>query len=194
MILSVQSIFMLMSIMLIGMSAHAQHASVNPLLFGDSALAALRWDVQPVGRGSIMYLDVPFARGDSSSVLTLTVAKDRTIERPTVISVMLPEPVDEKKGLVLAFSAKVQRPDGSSVFRLDSTTRTFVPYQDCNSEFCTARMKDAYSTGRPGVAKADVYADLMKYDHLMIVYSDSSGLQRVLVPLAAFHEQYKKLE
>jgi hypothetical protein len=35
---------------------------------------------------------------------------------------------------------------------------------------------------------------MMKYDHLVVVYFDSTGHQNILVPLASFKKQFKALE
>lgn len=175
-------------------STRAQEAKADPKLLSDSAIAAAKWDIQPSPRGNIMYLDVPYIRHDSATVLTVTVSKDRTVERPAVVSIMIPAPVERSKDAFLAFATRTTHPDGSHGMVIDTNTRTHVTYQDCNSEFCTIQFKDAYSSGRIGVANADLYADLSKYDFLVLIYFDPMGRENVVVPLSTFRSQYNTLE
>ncbi|HYM21176.1 MAG TPA: hypothetical protein VEW28_09285 [Candidatus Kapabacteria bacterium] len=173
--------------------SYAQQSNEHIKALADSAAKSFTWDVQKVEKGALMYLDVPFQRGDSIAYLTLTVAKMKGTDRPDVISIMVPSPAKKENGLYFMFS-KTVRKDGKFGVEPDTSSASSIGFIDCNSEFCTARIKDGYIIGKTKEAKTDVFREFLKYDHVWFLYFDSTGHQSVSVPLFSFKKQYKELE
>lgn len=174
-------------------AVRAQEIKIEESALGDSLMNAAVWEVDTSQLGALMFLDVPYLHNDSESFVTLTVGKEPTMTRPSVISFMIPEPVEQEKGLYLSFASRIKRADGSYALEIDTTTQTHITYQDCNVQFCTARIKDAYASGRVGVKRADIFADFMKYDYLLLIYFDSTTHQNIRVPLASFKRQFRAI-
>ncbi|TFF35199.1 hypothetical protein [Mucilaginibacter psychrotolerans] len=156
----------------------------------DAAVKTFTWDIETEEKGSMMFLDVPYDGNGKTEFLTLTVAKDTAADRPAFISVIVPNSLNQKNGIFIAF-AQNSAGGGMAIVKA-STTR--LNFEACNNEDCTARMVKAYAHSDERNQDVDILANMLQYDHVMflMVYPDGSH-KSVAVPLFSFKEQYKKL-
>ena len=112
----------------------------------DAAVKAFTWDIQKEEKGSLMFLDVPYKRdnSDSTEVLTLTVAKDKTKQRPDFISVIVPSNVVHDNGIFIKFSKTIKE-NGEWKMKMEDGLPVRVLFEKCNDEYCTARIIGGYA-------------------------------------------------
>jgi len=160
----------------------------------DAAVKVFTWDIQKAERGTLMFLDVPYQRDnfDSTEYLTLTVAKDKTKQRPEFISIIIPSNVVQSNGIFIKFAKSVTK-DGERTMELEKGNPVRIQFEKCNAETCTARIINGYASQDNG-EKEDIFQKLLDFDHVLFlfVYSDGS-YKSVAVPLFSFKQQYKAL-
>ena len=151
------------------------------------------WDLQKSTRGTMMFLDAPYQRNDSSKIkyLTLAVAKEPTKKRPDFISVIVPNYILQANGIFIMFSKTVLK-NGHWTSQLEKGKPVRIHFEGCNSETCTARMIGGYAN--KGENKVDIFQKFLTYDNVyfLLIYPDGSH-KTVAVPLFSFKKQYKKL-
>ena len=160
----------------------------------DAAVKAFTCDIQKADRGTLMFLDVPYQRdnADSTEYLTLTVAKDKTKQRPEFISIIIPNNIIQSNGIFIKFSKTVTK-NGKWSMELEKGSPVRIPFENCNAETCTARIIDGYAAHDNG-ENEDIFQKFMDFDHVLFlfVYPDGSH-KSVAVPLFSFKQQYKAL-
>jgi hypothetical protein len=165
----------------------------------DLLVKTFTWDIEKVPRGTLMFLDVPYQRDnqDSLEYLTLTVAKDRSQDRPAFISLIIPNNVVQQDGVFLAFakSVKTDQSPGWQI-ELEKADPLRIAFESCSAEkqTCTARIPGGYLTNEKTKEKIDVFQKFLDFDHayFMVVYPDGSH-KSIGVPLFSFKQQYKLL-
>lgn len=160
----------------------------------DSAVKVFTWDIQKAERGSLMFLDVPYQRdnSDSTEYLTLTVAKDKTKQRPEFISIIIPSNVVRSNGLFVKFANSVIK-NGERKIELEQGNPVRILFEKCNDETCTARIINGYASHDNG-EKEDVFQKFLDFDHVLFLFIYSDGSHKsVAVPLFSFKQQYKTL-
>jgi len=183
--------FLLMSLVY---NAHAQNAD-NIQALADSAVKAFTWDIRKADKGTLMFLDVPYQRDNSDSVeyLTLTVAKNKSKQRPAFISVIIPNDVVQSNGIFVSFSKTISK-NGQWAMELEKRNPVRIKFERCNDETCTARIIDGYATEDDG-QKQDIFQKFLDFDHVLFLFIYPNGTHKsVGVPLFSFKEQYKKLD
>jgi hypothetical protein len=160
----------------------------------NAAVKVFTWDIQKEERGTLMFLDVPYQRDNSDSIeyLTLTVAKDKTKQRPEFISIIIPNNVVQSNGIFIKFANSVTK-NGERTMELEKGNPIRVNFEKCNDETCTVRIINGYANYDNG-DKEDIFEKLLTFDHVLFlfVYPDGSH-KSVAVPLFSFKEQYKNL-
>ncbi len=163
-------------------------------VIADSAVKAFTWDIQKAEQGTLMFLDVPYQRNhsDSTEFLTLTVAKDKTKQRPEFISIIIPNNILQSNGIFIKFAKTVNK-NGEWTMELEKGNPVRIQFETCNDETCTARVVNGFATHENG-EKEDIFQKLLDFDHILFlfVYSDGSH-KSVSVPLFSFKQQYKAL-
>ena len=153
-----------------------------------------KWDIETLEKGSMMFLDVAYQRNgtDSTEFLTLTVAKDKTKERPAFISIIIPNNIVQSNGIFITFANSVTR-DGARTMELTKEKPVRIKFEKCGDETCTARIIDGYGSRDSGET-VDIFQKFLDFDHalFLFIYEDGSH-KSVAVPLFSFKEQYKKL-
>jgi len=160
----------------------------------DSAVKAFTWDIQIAERGALMFLDVPYQRdnSDSTEYLTLTVAKDKTKQRPEFISIIIPNNIVQSNGIFIKFAKSVTK-NGERTMELEKGNPARIHFEKCNDETCTARVINGYSVHDNG-EKEDIFQKLLDFDHVLFLFIYSDGSHKsVAVPLFSFKQQYKAL-
>ncbi|MDQ1164331.1 hypothetical protein [Flavobacterium sp. SORGH_AS_0622] len=157
---------------------------------------AYTWDIQKTDKGTLMFLDVGYQHGESSQeeeFLTLTVAKNKTKQRPEFINIILPNNIERSNGILIAFgqySDKDQNPE----VKLIENIKVKVEFKDCNNEDCTARLLDGFANREDG-QKEDIFNDFLKYNFLFLLFTYPDGSHKsVMIPLANFKEQFRKID
>ncbi len=161
---------------------------------GDAAVKAFTWDIQKAERGTLMFLDVPYQRNnsDSTEYLTLTVAKDKTKDRPEIISIIIPNNIVQSNGLFIKFAKSVTK-NGERTMELEKGNPVRIQFEKCNNETCTARVINGYASHDNG-EKEDIFQKFLDFDHVLFLFIYSDGSHKsVAVPLFSFKQQYKAL-
>lgn len=147
------------------------------------------WDVkESPPHGYLMFLDVPYAiKKDPHNYISITVAKKYGRERPAFISFTLPGNILSKKGLSVIFSTNSAIQAESERFR--------VPFGEhwSNNHTFTARLRNGFLFNKNRTDSVDVFKRLMQNKQLFVFFYDSSGIERLAIPLIFFQRQYKKL-
>jgi hypothetical protein len=153
-----------------------------------------KWDIETLENGSMMFLDVAYQRDntDSTEYLTLTVAKDKTKDRPAFISIIIPNNIVQSNGIFITFANSVTK-NGERTMELTKEKPVRIKFESCGDETCTARVVDGYGS-RDNGEKVDIFQKFLEFDHvlLLVIYPDGSH-KSIAVPLFSFKKQYKEL-
>ncbi|HTB31335.1 MAG TPA: hypothetical protein VK808_04865, partial [Bacteroidia bacterium] len=121
---------------------------VNEMNVADSVVKAFTWDIQKEAKGTLMFLDVTYKREgqDSSEDMTLTVAKDKMHKRPAFISIIIPNNVDQARGIFIKFSKTFKDTSGKRSIEMEKSDPVRIPFEKCDNEkkICTARISGGY--------------------------------------------------
>lgn len=181
-------------VIILGFNAYSQNAD-KIKAEAEAAEKVFTWDIAKDEKGTLMFLDVPYQREhvDSLEYLTLTVAKDKTKQRPDFISVTIPNNIVQSNGIFIKFAKSVNR-NGQQTMELTKDKPVRVAFERCNDETCTARIIDGYVSEDDGTQE-DIFQKFLDFDHVLFlfIYPDKTH-KSVAVPLFSFKEQYKKLE
>jgi hypothetical protein len=165
----------------------------------DQAVKSFTWDIEQVPRGTLMFLDVPFKREnlDSAEYLTLAVAKDKQQARPQFISIILPNDVIQKNGILMSFAKTVQtqKPPGWAV-EPEQARPEKIPFDHCDQDkqSCTARIIGGYLEDDSTKQKVDIFQKLLDFDQIYFRVSYPDGSQKsIAIPLFSFKQQYHAL-
>ena len=162
----------------------------------DAAIKAFTWDLQKSDKGALMFLDVPYTRDgqDSAEYLTLTVAKNKSAERPEWISVIVPSNIVQANGIFIAFANTIKTPDGMSKMELEKKSTRRIALEGCKGSTCTARILEGYLSDEKTGEPVDIFQNFLDYDQVLFLFTYADGTHKsVAVPLFTFKEQYKKL-
>ena len=163
-----------------------------------------RWDVELSDRGSQMFLDVPYLPCDTceAEYLTLSVSKDKSVERPEWISVILPcyeDPPEMElahpKFVVYIFLKKTGT--DSLEWKNDMLENDLPGFYDgkCKDETYTSRMMAGYGKILYGKDSMDVFRKFQEFDEVNFFIYSSAGTEKVVkIPLKSFQKQYLTLE
>ena len=162
------------------------------------------WDVEVSGKGSQMFLDLPYLPCDTceAEYLTLSVAKNKSKKRPEWISIILPcyedQPemeVAHPKFIIFLFLKKTSA--NSLEWSTDSHENDLLGFyaERCINETYTYRMMDAYTNEIYGENTVDVFRKFQEFDQVNFFIYYSNGSEKVVkVPLHSFQKQYEALE
>jgi hypothetical protein len=185
------------TILVVGKSFCQSQDNIKAL--ADSAVNSFTWDIQQEPKGALMFLDVPYQRDtqDSAEYLTLTVAKDKTKNRPDFISIIIPNNIVQSNGIFIKFSKTTKSNESPGwKMELEKGDPVRVHFERCNEEqqTCTARIIGGYVTEEETKTEIDIFQKFMDFDHVLFLFIYSDGSHKsVMVPLFSFKEQYKKL-
>jgi len=139
------------------------------------------WDVEDFPKGRMMYLDVPYTVDGKKEYLTLTVAKETSNQRPSFISVIVPNDLSDSKIMEIVFT--------NNTYSISQTV--YANLDKCKDDFCAFRMNNAYAVDKAN-NQVDVIRNFLKYDEVYFNFEHKNGLKSsVSVPLFSFKEQYK---
>lgn len=159
------------------------------------AVESFKWDIEKPAKGFIMFLDVPFKRENQRTLeyITLTVAKDKTKERPDFISIIVPNNILQSNGLIIAFTYR-NISDKNAGILIHKERLIKIEFEKCNSQDCTARIVDCFAIDQETNNKYDTFNDFLTADQLLIilVYPDKSH-KSIMIPLFSFRKQYNDL-
>lgn len=179
------------------MTSHSFSQSADSLkLLADAAVKAFTWDLKKIDKGTLMFLDVPFNREgqDSAEYLMLTVAKNKSTERPEWISVIVPNNIVQANGIFIAFANTVKTPDGQSKMELEKKSTRRIALEGCKGATCTARVLEGYLSDEKTGEPIDIFQNFLDYDQVLFLFTYSDGTHKsVAVPLFTFRQQYKSL-
>lgn len=187
--------FVLLAAILITARSVSQSADSLKLL-ADAAVKVFTWDLKKTDKGTLMFLDVPFTREgqDSAEYLTLTVAKNKSAERPEWISVIVPNNIVQTNGIFIAFANTVKTPDGQSKMELEKKSTRRIVLEGCKGSTCTARILEGYLSDEKTGEPIDIFQNFLDYDHVLFLFTYADGSHKsVAVPLFTFKQQYKTL-
>lgn len=156
----------------------------------DAAVKSFTWDIVKTNKGSLMFLDVPYQRDNSDSIeyLTLTVAKNKTKQRPEYISIIVPNNIVQSNGIFIKFSKTIIK-DGERSIELEKKEPVRINFETCNDETCTARLINVYTEATG--SKEDIFQKFLDFDHVLFLYIYPDGSHKtVIVPLFSFKRQY----
>lgn len=139
------------------------------------------WDVEILPKGIMMYLDVPYTVDGKTEYLSLTLAREATNDRPTFISVIVPNNLDDSEIMEMMFTN-----------RNYSLSQTVYPdFDKCKDNFCAFRMNNAYAVDKAKKV-VDVIRNFLTYDVVYFNFVRRNGAKSsVSVPLYSFKKQYK---
>jgi len=154
----------------------------HKLSVSDSTVTLFKWDIDKKDKGTLMYLDVPFAFG-GIKYATITVAKAKASKRPAFISFILPNNIATKNGLKIAFTDNYKAPQIAV-----STNMVFT--ETSNAGIITRAINGYAGNG----AKFDVFENFIKYKYLVMQFYGGKNEQKIVViHLRNFQIQYTKL-
>ncbi len=150
------------------------------------------WSIQKENRGYLMFLNIPYRSGDSLESVSLTVTKDYNRKKPFFISVTAPALRSKSTCISFVFAKTVPR-CGKKEIIIDSSTYLNLPVSKNKKRFYSARVyiPDTIESGCSN--NLDLFANLMFYNHLFILFTDSNGPEEVVIPLFSFQKQYNSL-
>jgi hypothetical protein len=158
---------------------------------------SFEWSIQSGKRGTMMFLDVVYFRKSATNeeeYLTLTIAKDYSQARPEFISIIVPNDIKEESGINLTFGKTQLDENEQRELKIDSKSSYHIDYEDCNDEFCTARILNGYIS-RYQENNLDFFQKLLDNDHLFVEFEYPNGSRKsVAIPLFSFKNQYSTLE
>lgn len=164
----------------------------------DCASSQSTWDTQQVKNGTMMFLDVPFLRKDTSKVeyVTLSVAKREDKEQPAFMSIIVPNNVDKVNGVFIEFAKTVKTNEDPSGWKLKLENDPIrIPFYTCQKDGCYARVTDGYVTDEESKQQVNIYNKFMNYDNILVLFIYPDGSHKsVAIPLCTFKQQYKKLQ
>jgi hypothetical protein len=172
---------------------YAQDKNIKAM--ADSAVKAFTWDVQKFPKGEMMFIDVPYLHDKKTDYLTITVAKNKSVNRPAFISVIVPANVSKANGIFIGFAKDVKDSAGKRKLEIIKGLTCHLDFEKCDTALCTARIMGGYLVDAETKNKLDEYQHFLTYDHLMflVVYADGSH-KSIAVPLFSFRKQYQTLE
>ena len=144
----------------------------------------------------MMFLDVPYTRDgqDSAEYLTLTVAKNKSAERPEWISVIIPDNIVQSNGIFIAFANTIKTPEGDAKMELEKKSTKRIAFEGCSKGTCTARILGGYLKDEKTGEQQDILEEFLDYDHVLFLFTYADGTHKsVAVPLFSFKQQYQKL-
>ncbi|NVO09791.1 MAG: hypothetical protein HXX16_07515 [Bacteroidales bacterium] len=178
-------IFVIILTLLLVDSAFSQNQDSIKAM-ANAAVKMFTWDIQKAERGTLMFLDVPYQRTgkDSIEYLTMTVAKDKSKQRPEFISIIIPSNICKSNGIFIKFGNK----------ELEKGNPVRVQFEKCNNETCTARIIGGYVTDEETKEKVDVFQKFLDFQHVYFLFTYMDGSHKsVAIPLFSFQNQYKSL-
>src|SRR5438270_8011150 len=152
-------------LLLLGYNSYAQTSDNNKT--SNDLIKEFTWDVQKEEKGAMMFLDVAYQRenSDSTEYLTLTVAKDKTKQRPDFISVIIPSNVTQSNGIFITF-AKIVTTNGEQRMELQKAKPVRINFETCKDATCTARVIDGYAKQENGDCE-DIFQKFLTYAHVL---------------------------
>lgn len=139
------------------------------------------WDIETLPKGIMMYLDVPYTVDGKTEYLSLTVAREATNERPTFISVIVPNDLDDSGVIEMIFTNK----------NYSLSQAVYANLDNCKEDFCAFRMNNAYAVDK-AKKEVDVIRNFLTYDVVYFNFVRRNGSKSsVSVPLHSFKELYK---
>ena len=162
------------------------------------------WEVETSDKGTQMFLKAPYQPCDTckTEFLTLSVTKNKSEERPSLISVMLSCYEDEPDRMLA-------RPEFVTFLFLEKTQTDSLEWKTdplendlpgfyvgkCEHGTYTCRMADGYTKELYGERTVDVFRKFQKFDEVDFLINCSDGSEKVVkVPLQAFQKQYEALK
>jgi hypothetical protein len=168
-------------------------------VLADAAIKVFTWDIQKEDKGTLMFLDVAYQRSekdDSLEYLTLTVAKDKTKNRPAFISIIVPNNVSISNGIFIKFGNTITDKDSNRTIKLEPGNPLRIPFEQSNpqKDYYSARIIDGYAINEDTKEKIDIFQKFLSSDHVyfLFIYPDGSH-KSVGVPLFSFKKQYKNI-
>lgn len=162
----------------------------------DDAEKLFKWDIERAQHGSLMFLDVPFVRDNSKTYeyISLTVAKNKNLNRPDFISLSIPGNVLQSSGIFVHF-ANIQKDEkGNQKMELAQGNPSKVDFQVCDMKNCIARIIGGYAINPKTNQQTDIFQKFLTYDHVIFFFTYPDGSHKsVGVPLASFKKQYEGL-
>ena len=163
----------------------------------DSAIKSFHWDIQKSERGTLMFLDVPYTKDgqNSAEYLTLTIAKDKSKNRPDFISVIIPSNIVQSNGIFIKFAKTVKTNENPGwKMELEKGNPVRVNFEKCNDETCNARIISGYIVDEKTTDQLDIFQKFLDFDHVLFLFIYPDGSHKsVAIPLFSFKEQYKQL-
>ena len=161
----------------------------------DSALKSFTWDIQKFPKGELMFLDVPYMHAGKTEYLTLTVAKNKSVDRPAFISVIVPSTINQANGLFIAYAKDARDASNKRKMEIVKGLTCNLDFEKCDTSACTARIIGGYVIDAETKTKIDEYQNFLTYDHVLflVIYPDGSR-KSIAVPLFSFRRQYGLLE
>jgi hypothetical protein len=155
-------------------------------IMANEAIKMFTWDIQKLDKGAMMFLDIPYQRDNQDSIeyLSLTVAKDKSKNRPDFISVIIPSNIVKSNGIFIKFAND----------KMEKANPVRVNFENCDNETCTARLIGGYFTDEKTKEQIDIFQKFLDFKHVyfLFIYPDGSH-KSVAVPLFSFKEQFTKL-
>ena len=191
-----RKLLLILAVLHIAGNAFSQTKDSSQML-ADAAVKAFTWDIEKTSKGAMMFLDVPYTRDGQDSVeyLTLTIAKNRSADRPAWISVIIPNNVVRSNGVFIAFANTIKTPEGDAKMELEKRSTKKIPFEDCRHGTCTARIPGGYLKDEKTGEQQDILEEFMDYDHVLFLFTYADGTHKsVAIPLFSFKKQYKDLE
>jgi hypothetical protein len=161
------------------------------------------WDVEESDKDSQMFMDIPYQPCDTceAEYLTLSVAKNKSEERPRWISIILPCDEDQLEDTlahpkyVLFIFLKKAGTD-SLQWKNDLLKNDLPGFYigKCKDETYTFRMMAGYGKELYGNGSVDVFRKFMEFDQVNFYIYYSGGSEKVVkIPLKSFQKQYDAL-
>lgn len=162
------------------------------------------WNIETSEKGSMMFLDVPYQPSDSSGkeYLTLSVAKDKSKNRPSWISIILPCPevqsdttMARPKLFTFLFLKETEGDSLESKTDLLENSLLLFYFEECTEGTFTVRMIDGFSKDPHTKANVDIFRKFQEFDRVYFFIFYTDGSEKVIkIPLHSFQKQYNELE
>jgi hypothetical protein len=165
----------------------------------DSNDLLVKWNVDCSPRRCLMH--TARLRGDSSrpadsrdsrEYIGISIQLERETGQPEDMIFSVDPRAARDQGIFIGF-ARTTKVGGSWEMELDKKSTIRIPIASCGDVACLATVPKGVEVQPSTGQRIDLMDELLTFDEVLILYVEGKNAYRTMIPLASFHEEYKKL-
>jgi hypothetical protein len=165
----------------------------------DSNNHLVKWNTDCAPRGCLMHTAV--LRGDSGKpadprdareYVGISIALERETGQPTSMAFSVDPRATRNQGIFIGF-ARTTKSGNSWKMELDNKSTVRIPIASCGDVQCLATVPKGIEVQPSTRQQINLMNELLTFDEVLILYIEGKNAYRTMIPLASFHEDYKKV-